>query len=107
MKIPMDRAIDIAQENLKEIRTVTEWAAKMGYGCPKYFSRRFKRSFGKSPKSKLVKIRIETFHKIILKSPELSCYEIGQKLGLGDEDNLNEYIRYHTNRSPTWWKNQE
>lgn len=107
MKQPMERALQVARENLKEIRTVTEWAEKMGYDSPKYFSKRFKKYYGESPKSKLVEIRVNVFHNIVRGNQELSCYEIGQLLGLGDEDTLNEYIRYHTKRSPTWWKNQE
>jgi len=54
-----------------------------------------------------VEIRLNVFQNVIRANPELSCYEIGQLLGLGDENNLNEYIRYHTKFSPTWWRNQE
>jgi AraC-like DNA-binding protein len=107
MKQPMENALQIARESLKEIRTVTEWAEKMGYENPKYFSRRFKKYYGVPPKPKLVKLRIETFHELIEENPEMSCFEIGFELGVGDEKELNEYIRYHTKRSPTCWKNQE
>ena len=107
MKQPMEKALQVARENLKEIRTVTEWAERMGYDCPKYFSRRFKKHYGVSPKTKLVEFRIEKFHFLIKENPDMSCFGIGFELGIGDEADLNEYIRYHTKKSPLWWKNQE
>jgi len=107
MKQPMERAPKVARENLKKIRTVTEWAKRMGYDSPKYFSKRFKEHYGEPAKSELVEIRLNVFQNVIRANPELSCYEIGQLLGLGDENNLNEYIIYHTKFSPTWWRNQE
>ncbi len=101
----MVNALEIARENLKEIRTVTEWAEKMGYDCPKYFSRRFKKYYGVPPKRKLVELRIEKFLELIREDSGISCFEIGLKLGIGDEKDLNEYIRYNTNKCPRWWKN--
>ncbi|WP_390300908.1 helix-turn-helix domain-containing protein [Gracilimonas halophila] len=100
----MENALQIAQENLKEIRTVTEWAEKMGYNCPKYFSRNFKRLHGTPPKQKLIEFRIEKFHEIVKENPQKSCFEIGFELGVGDEKDLNRYIRKHTGRPPTEWK---
>ncbi len=40
MKQPMEKALQVAQKNLKEIRTVTEWAERMGYDCSKHFLRK-------------------------------------------------------------------
>lgn len=101
----MEQSLRVAQENLKEIRTVTEWAEEMGYKCPKYFSRRFKKHYGVSPKSKLVEIRLEKFHKLINENPKISCFEIGQELGLGGESDLNKYVKNHTGKPPKEWKN--
>lgn len=107
MKQPMEKALQVAQENLKEIRTVTEWAREMNYDCPKYFSRRFKKYFGVPPKSKLVELRIKKFHEIIRDNPQISCFEIGFELGIGDEKQLNRYIKKYTGKPPTRWKKGE
>lgn len=106
-KKPIEQAEQIARNNLKEIRTVTEWAEEMGYECPKYFSRNFKRHFGIPPKPKLVEFRIEKFYEIVNENPHVSCFEIGFELGIGDEKDLNRYIKKHTGRPPTEWKNRE
>lgn len=103
----MENALQIAQENLKEIRTVTEWAEKMGYNCPKYFSNRFKRHYGISPKPKLVELRIDKFYELIKEKKEMSCYEMALELGLEDEKGLNRYIKTHTGKPPRVWKNGE
>ncbi len=107
MKQPMEKALQVAQKNLKEIRTVTEWAERMGYDCSKHFLRKFKRYYGIPPKPKLVELRIEKFHEIIKANPQVSCFEIGFKLGVGDEKDLNRYIRKHTGKPPTEWKKGE
>lgn len=107
MKVPMEKALPIVQQNLKEIRTVTEWAEKMGYENPKYFSRRFKKYYGVPPKPKLVELRVEKFHELIKQDPEISCFEIGSELGVGDEVDLNKYIKSHTGSPPSVWKNGE
>lgn len=107
MKQPIEKALQIAEEDLKEIRTVTEWAEKMGYDSPKYFSSRFKRHYGIPAKPKLIELRLKKFHKLISENPQISCFEIGIEIGVGDEKNLNEYVKFHTNKPPTWWKNQE
>lgn len=64
-----------------------------------------KKTFKVAPKPRLVQIRIEQFHALIKENPNISSYEIGQELGLGDEHDLNKYIKRHTRRPPTKWKN--
>lgn len=79
----------------------------MGYDSPKYFSHRFKRNYGITPKSKLVEIRVEKFHQLISSNSDISCFEIAFKLGVGDEKDLNRYIKTHTGKPPTEWRNGE
>lgn len=107
MKQPMEQALQVARENLKEIRTVTEWAEKMGYNSSNYFSNRFKRQYGISPKPKLIELRVEKFVELISEHPETNCYEIALAIGLQDEKGLNKYIKTQTGKAPSMWKNGE
>ncbi|HBQ60832.1 MAG TPA: hypothetical protein DD671_14740 [Balneolaceae bacterium] len=107
MKQPIEKALQVARENLREIRTVGEWADKMGYDSSKYFSRKFKKHFGIPPKPKLVELRIEKFQQIVEDNPHATCFEVGFELGIGDEKDLNRYIKNHTGKPPTEWKNGE
>lgn len=107
MKQPMEKALQVARENLQQIRTVTEWAREMGYDSPKYFSRKFRNVFGVRPKSKFIEIRINKFYALIKEYPEVSCYEIALELGLRDEIALNRFINRHTGKPPTKWRKVE
>jgi YesN/AraC family two-component response regulator len=76
----------------------------MGYNNPKYFSSRFKKYHGLPPKRKLIKLRLKKFQELIGENPEMSCFEIGLELGVGDEKDLNKYIKKHTGTPPNKWK---
>ena len=107
MKQPMEKALYVAEENLKQIRTVAEWGKEMGYESPKKFSRKFRNHFGKRPKSTLIELKLNCFFKLIEDFREISCYEIAVELGLKDEIALNKFINRHTGRSPNQWKNMQ
>lgn len=104
MKRPMEQALQVAQKNLKEIRTVTEWAEEMGYENPKTFSRKFRNYFGRRPKSKLIKIRVDEFVKLSKRNPNVGCYVIALNLGFKDEIALSKFIKRHTGASPNNWR---
>ncbi|MBD3615528.1 MAG: AraC family transcriptional regulator [Gracilimonas sp.] len=105
MKQPMENALQIARENIKEIRTVTEWAEEMNYNSSKYFSRRFRNHYQARPKLKLIEFRLEKFCELIKEKSEISCYEIAFELGLKDDIALNKFIKRHTGKPPREWKN--
>lgn len=100
----MEKALEVARQNLAEILTVGEWAEKMSYSSPKYFSRKFRNHFGIRPKYKLIELRVNRFFEIIKNDPSLSCYEIAFQLGLRDEIALNKFIKRHTGKPPSKWK---
>lgn len=96
----MEQALQIARENLKEVRTVTEWAERMGYDDPKRFSREFRNHFGERP------LRIQNLLKLIraielLTTTDKTVYEIGVcELDIGDEKKFCKFMRYHIGNSP-------
>lgn len=106
MSVPITKALEIAQNKIKEIHTVRDWADEMEYKSANYFSRSFRNYFGKRPKSKLIEIKLHRFFELIENQPEMSCFEIAGELGLKDEVNLNKFIMRHTSKSPTKWKNR-
>lgn len=84
MKQPMEEALQIAQQHLKEIRTVTDWAEKMGYCCSKDFSRRFRNYYQARPSKILNSIKLKKAIQFLLKTNK-TIYEIGYcELGIGD-----------------------
>ena len=107
MKIPMDRAIDIARDNIQEIGTVTEWADMMGYSSVKYFSRSFRNKYKVRPKQFLINLKVARFKSLIKEDPSISCFELALEIGLRDEKALNKFIVRHTGKAPRKCKNGE
>lgn len=104
MKVPIEQAVQIASENIKEIRTVREWAETMGYECPKKYSRKLRNYFGETPKLRLVEIRVEKIFLNIIFEPNMGCYEIALEVGLNDEIALSKFLKRHTGKSPNHWQ---
>ncbi len=104
MPIRIELAITIAENNIKEIRRVEDWANQLGYVSSNFFSRIFRNHFGESPKAKLTELRLNRFFKIIEERPRITCYILALEVGLKDEVVLNKFIKRHTGKSPTHWK---
>lgn len=106
MEIPINKAIEILDSNLKEICTVAEWAKQMGYDSPKYFSRKIRNYWGVRPFQLITQKKIEKFKQLIIEdSVEFKKnYSIARGLGLKDEIALYKYIKRNTGKSPTEWK---
>ena len=102
---PIKEAVKIAERKIDEIYTVGEWAEEMQFNSSKHFSRTYRNHFGERPKTRLIKIRINMFLKMIKRNPEIGCYEIAREIGLRDEVALNKFIKRHTGKPPSEWKN--
>lgn len=96
----MEQALQIARANLKEIRTVTEWAERMGYNNPKRFSSEFRDHFGERP-MKILNILSSIKAIELLTTTDKTVYEIGYfELGIGDEKPFCQFMKYHVGYSP-------
>jgi len=95
----------LLEKNIQEICTVAEWAEKADFTDPKDFSRKFRNFFGHRPKEFIKLKKIEKFQDLIRTVPRPSTYEIAWELGMKDVEQLNKYIKYHTGKRPTEWKN--
>ena len=100
MPLEISHSINVLRSNLTNVARVSEWAALMGYRCPKKFARKFLRHFLCRPQTYLVYVRIKSIsHE--LRSDKKSNFEIARKHGIPDEIALNKFINYHLNCSPS------
>lgn len=106
MKIPIEKAIQFAKSNISEIHNVQEWALEMGYSSSDYFSRLFRNYFGRLPKTVLIQIRIKKFRECIESDPDQINYALAREIGLPDDVALSRYIKRHTGKTPTDFKNE-
>jgi AraC-like DNA-binding protein len=107
MKIPIEEAVEVLDEHIKDVFTVEEWADWMGYDSSSYFSRKFRNYWGTVPSKKLVEQKIMLFKKIIGEAPSQLNYSIAQELGLPDDVALCRYIKRHTGKTITDFKNKK
>lgn len=99
-KEPIENAIKLLKENLQTVARVSEWATLMGYKNPKLFSRHFLRHFKKRPSSVLIKLRIASITKRLQKT-DMSCLKIAWMHSLPDEKALYNFLKRHTEYSPS------
>jgi len=94
-------ALSILEENITSIRTVTEWADKMGYSDRKKFSRAFRTHFGYRPKEAFQETRVKKIQDYFQQFPEEKNYYIAVEFGFADDQGLNKFLKRHTGLTPT------
>ncbi|KPP99598.1 MAG: ArsR family transcriptional regulator [Bacteroidetes bacterium HLUCCA01] len=85
---------------ISSIRTVRDWADLMGWERTD-FSRRYRRIHGQTAKHALKQERFKHIARLMKENPQAKNYEIACDLGFRDEKALYDYVRYHSNRTPT------
>lgn len=93
-KIKMEEALSFIENHYTEILTVSEWAYAMGYSRA-HFSRRFKDTFGLSPKYYLKKFRYRILKSEVSKDPYAIGYKIAVNSGFTNEQSLQKYLKYN------------
>ncbi|SMO48513.1 helix-turn-helix domain-containing protein [Gracilimonas mengyeensis] len=94
-------AVTTFNENVSNIHTVEEWANQLEYNSAKSFSRRIKIHFCKPAIKVMTELRIKRIIEIMHRSPEESFFGVARMVGLKDEKSLYDYVKYHTDLSPT------
>lgn len=106
MKNNIRRSVFVLEQNIRNIRSVREWAYLMGYPSPKTFSRLFRNEFGLRPKRYMDQIRLKAIMDSFLEMPEDKYYCIALNVGLEDEQALYKFVKNHLGLSPTVVKTQ-
>jgi AraC family transcriptional regulator len=72
---------------------------------PTYFSRAFKRSFGETPHTYVIRRRVEQARHLILTS-DIALSEVAQTCGFGDQAHLCRLFRQRVGASPAAWRRE-
>lgn len=104
-KMKLDIAVHYLSLNIFEIKSVSDWAIRMGWDRAE-FSRRFRKYHGESAKVCFHRLKLRTIENHFYSQPEAKYYEVAMDLGFRDEKALYDYVRYHRNCSPTAYKRQ-
>lgn len=92
------KAVNVFEENYREILTVTDWANYMGYSRS-YFCRIFTNEFGINPKDHIKLYRLRLIKKELKKDPEAIGYKIAISTGLSDEKALHKFLTIHFDKT--------
>ena len=101
------RAYEIAafiRANSRRALTVADVAEHFGYSAD-HLSRVMKREFGYDAKTAIVKSRLEYIESCLLNSA-YSIKEIAARCGFEDENAFVKFYKYHTQKTPTMFRNQ-
>lgn len=96
---PIEIAVDVLGQHSTEIATVREWADKMGYVSPKYFSRLFLKHYGIRPKEMIVQHRLGKLKECMTESPDDIFYCVARKMGFVDHNAMYKFVNRHTGKS--------
>jgi methylphosphotriester-DNA--protein-cysteine methyltransferase len=96
----------ILSQNIKSIRTVTEWANFMGYHDISFFSRRYRNHHNYKAVKRMTKIRMKQIELLMSTNQAILNYELARMVGLRDEQDLYNFVSYHRGCSPTKLKKE-
>lgn len=100
LRQPISESIRLLKRNVKNTKSVKDWAALMGYSCPGRFARFFEKYYEVRPYAVLKYYRLVSISKALRENNQ-SNLEIARCYSIVDEIALNKYINYHLDYSPT------
>lgn len=94
----------LLEKNIQSIRTVTEWASLMGYQDISFFSRKYRNQHKQVAIKRLTQLRLKCIEDLLKTEQSILNYELARRVGLRDEQDLYNFVRYHKGCSPTQLK---
>ena len=97
----IEHAVEILEEHIANICSVGEWAEVMGFESEKYFTRKIRAHFRKSPYKLIVEKKLERIKKELTSSSEEIFFSIALDLGFADNNSFYKFVKRHTGKTPT------
>ncbi|RNC79561.1 MAG: hypothetical protein ED557_13630 [Balneola sp.] len=99
MKKDIAEALDVLQEYRSELKSIYQWAQKMGYTSSKKFSRSFLHHFGERPKDVHDRIwTVATVNALRNSDKETTMYAIARELGFDNDDCMYRFVKRTTQK---------
>ena len=97
----IEHAIRVLEAHIAEIYSVSDWAHLMGFESEKYFNRKIRGRYKKSPYKLIVEKKLEKItDKLECTSDEI-LFSIALDLGFVDNNALYKFVKRHTGKTPT------
>ena len=104
-KLPIEQANEILKKNIDKITSSRKWKEMMGWQNEAKFSRAYRKLCGIRPSGRVVELKVAVAIELLKNNRELSCFDIAQHIGKANDKALNKFLKYHTGKSPSWYRN--
>lgn len=102
----IEQAIAVLEEHIVVIQTVPEWAERMGFDSPRYFSRKIRDAHGKRPKEIIVEKKLQKIKACLAQTKDEILFCTARDLGFANDNALYKFVKRHTGKSPTELKRE-
>ena len=97
----IEHAIRVLEEHIVEICSVSDWAQLMGFESEKYFNRKIRGRFNKSPYKLIVEKKMEKITEKLQGSTDEILFSVALDVGFVDNNALYKFVKRHTGKTPT------
>ncbi|HCD53157.1 MAG TPA: hypothetical protein DEQ34_11955 [Balneolaceae bacterium] len=97
----IEQAVRVLESHIEVIHSVPDWAEKMKYDSPKYFTRKIRAHYRKSPYKLIVEKKLERIISELEKSGDDILFSIALDLGFADNNALYKFVKRHTGKTPS------
>ena len=102
--LAIDRAVSLIRERFRERLTVGELAAS-AHLSPRQLHRKFIETFGNSPQSFILKVRIQAACELLQDGDRLIS-EVARESGFSDQSSFTQHFRRHLGMTPRRYRQQ-
>ena len=102
--LAIDRAVSLIRERFREKLTIGEIAAS-AHLSPRQLHRKFIETFGSSPQSFILKVRIQSACELLQQGDRLIS-EIARESGFSDQSSFTQHFRRHLGMTPRLYRQQ-
>ena len=102
--LAIDRAVSLIRERFREKLTIGELAAS-AHLSPRQLHRKFIETFGSSPQSFILKVRIQAACELLQEGDRLIS-EVARESGFSDQSSFTQHFRKHLGMTPRRYRQQ-
>ncbi len=104
-RLNISQALQNLEENLSKINSINEWAFFMKWGSSRTFVSAFKKQYKGSPSKMMIEVKVSRAIELLQENPEMPCIEVACAIGKSSEKDLNKFLKHHTGKSPSEYRN--
>ena len=102
----IEHAVKVLERHIAEIYSVNDWARLTGFESEKYFNRKIRGCYKKSPYQLIIEKKLEIITERLEGSTDEILFSIALDVGFADNNALYKFVKRHTGKSPSELKKE-